>query len=75
MLFCHPDHAGQGVTSKLFKALEAHARSNNLKTLTVEASACAQPVFAHLGIETVNRRDFDLDGVVVFNFAMEKRLS
>jgi putative acetyltransferase len=74
MLFCHPDHAGRGVTSKLFRTLEAHARRANIQTLTVEASACAQPVFAHWGFETVTRNDFEVNGVAVFNFSMKKPL-
>ena len=74
MLFCHPSHAGTGVASKLFQKLEARAKDLKIQTLTTDASAVAQAVFAKWGFETIKRNDFERNGVKIFNYSMSKQL-
>jgi putative acetyltransferase len=40
----------------------------------VEASEAARRLFERRGFTVVRRRDLDLDGVAIHNFAMVKRL-
>lgn len=73
-LFCRPDAAGTGVAAALCAALEAEARALGLARLYVEASEPARRFFLKRGFALLARRDFELDGVPIHNFAMEKRL-
>ena len=74
-LFCRPDVAGTGVTAALYQALEETARKDGISMLFIEASEPARRFFAKQGFEAVERRDFEISGVPIHNFRMEKRLS
>ena len=71
-LFCRPDAAGTGVTSVLYGHMEAAAVRRGLKRLYVEASEPARRFFLKNGFTVLGRRDFELSGVPIHNFAMEK---
>ena len=71
-LFCRPDAAGTGVTSVLYGHMEAAAVRRGLKRLYVEASEPARRFFLKNGFRVLGRRDFELSGVPLHNFAMEK---
>jgi putative acetyltransferase len=73
-LFCRPDLVGQGVASALCDALEAAARRQGIARLYVEASEGARPLFLRKGFSVIERRDFEVRGVPIHNYAMEKRL-
>jgi putative acetyltransferase len=73
-LFCRPDAAGTGVTSVLYDHIEAAAADRGITRLFVEASEPARRFFLKKGFEDVERRDFELSGVPIHNFAMEKRI-
>ena len=73
-LYRHPDHAGHGLGSRLIEAVEELARDWGLDRLFTEASELARPVFARAGYEELHRRDLEIDGVAIHNFAMEKRI-
>lgn len=73
-LFCRPDAAGTGVTAALYAALEAAARGRGIGLLYVEASEPARRFFVRQGFELIGRRDFEMAGVAIHNFEMEKRL-
>ena len=73
-LFCRPDAAGSGVAAVLYAELEAAALTRGLGRLYVEASEPARRFFLKQGFALVGRRDFELAGVAIHNFAMEKRL-
>jgi putative acetyltransferase len=73
-LFCRPDAAGTGVTAALYAAIEAEARARGIARLHVEASEPARRFLLKQGFVLVERRDFELTGVAIHNFAMEKRL-
>jgi len=72
--YCRPDAAGTGVASALYDALEAEGRGRGLNRLFVEASEPARRFFLRKGFTLLGRRDFDIGGVPIHNFEMEKRL-
>jgi putative acetyltransferase len=69
------DVAGTGVTTKLYEALEQAARTNAIPLLFAEASEPARRFFAKQGFAVIERRDFEIAGVPIHNFRMEKRLA
>lgn len=73
-LFCRPEAAGTGGTAILYCELEAEAVRAGIDSLYVEASEPARRFFLKQGFEVIERRDFELTGVPIHNFRMEKRL-
>ena len=73
-LFCRPEAAGQGLASALYRELEQAARDAGMTYLYVEASESARPVFARHGFTVVRREDFEMSGVPIHNYTMEKHL-
>lgn len=74
-LFRLPDLKHRGVGAALLNALIYQAGVNDIRRLTVEASELAKPVFLRAGFKVVGRRDFELRGVPVHNYAMERLLA
>jgi putative acetyltransferase len=74
-LFCRPDMAGKGITAQLYEALEQAARDHEIDLLFTEASEPARRFFLKRGFEVIERRDFEISGVPIHNYRMEKRLS
>jgi len=70
-LFADPAVAGRGVTSRLLDVLERTARDRGLTRLYVEASEPARRFLVKRGYEVVRRRDFEIRGVPIHNYAME----
>jgi putative acetyltransferase len=73
-LYCRPDFVGKGVASALYDFLEAHARERAMPRLYVEASELARRLLQRKGFAVVTRRDFEVNGVMIHNYAMEKIL-
>lgn len=73
-LYADPDAAGTGVVAQLYAELEAAARAQGLTRLYVEASEAARRFFLKQGFAELHRRDFEVDGVAIHNYAMEKQL-
>ena len=74
MLYCHPDHASQGLAGRLIEHVLGQANARGLDRMWTEASDLARPVFERAGFAVLQRREFDLHGVTIHNWAMEKRL-
>jgi putative acetyltransferase len=74
-LYCRPDFVGRGVASALYDRLEAAACERGLTRLHVEASELARRLFERKGFSMLERRDFELRGVAIHNYAMFKILS
>jgi len=74
MLYGHPDHTRQGLAERLLAAAEAHAIKLGVARLYTEASELARPAFERAGYVVQHRRDFEVDGVPIHNYAMEKHL-
>lgn len=73
-LYNHPQHTRRGLASRLLAAAEEHARTLGLSRLYTEASELARPSFERAGYAVTHRRDFEIDGVPIHNYAMEKLL-
>lgn len=73
-LYCSPDHSRKGLPDRLLATAEDYARASSVSRLYTEASELARPAFERAGYTVTHRRDFDLDGVAIHNYAMEKPL-
>ena len=73
-LYASPDIAGTGVVTKLYESLEAEAIKQGIGKLYSEASELAKSFMLKQGFSVVERRDFELCGVPIHNYAVEKRL-
>jgi putative acetyltransferase len=73
-LYCRPDAVGKGVGSMLIEALVGLAIRQGNSAVYVEASEIARPVFERHGFAVLRRRDFEVRGVPIHNYAMEKAL-
>lgn len=73
-LYCLPDAAGTGVAAALYGEIEAAARARGIARLYTEASEPARRFFLKRGFAVVERNDFEIAGVAIHNFRMEKRL-
>jgi putative acetyltransferase len=73
-LFADPEVAGRGAASDLLDVLERTARERGLTRLYVEASEAARRFLLKRGYEVERRRDFEIRGVAIHNYAMELRL-
>jgi putative acetyltransferase len=74
-LYCRPDAAGAGVAPGLLDELIARATSTNIPGLYVEASELARGLFERRGFALVSRRDFELRGRLIHNYAMKRSLA
>jgi putative acetyltransferase len=74
MLYVHPSVAGQGVATMLVDALEKLAGARGAKTLTVDASDTAEPLFRKRGYTAKQRNTVTLNGEWLANTTMQKAL-
>lgn len=74
MLYCHPDHTRKGLAEQLLIAAEQKAQVLGLSRLFTEASELARPAFERAGYAVTHRRDFEIEGVAIHNYAMDKPL-
>jgi putative acetyltransferase len=75
MLFVHPSVAGQGIASMLIDALEKLAGARGSKTLTVDASDTAEPLFRKRGYTPKQRNTVTVNGEWLANTTMQKTLA
>jgi len=75
MLYCAPAHAGRGLAGRLLNDTEEQAREMGSTKLYTEASELARPAFERAGYALIERREFELRGVMIHNYAMEKPLT
>lgn len=73
-LYCAPEAIGTGVTSALYDALEAIARHDGVTRLYAEASEAARRFFLKKGFVVTETRRFQIAGVDIHNYAVEKSL-
>lgn len=73
-IFCHPESGRRGAGTALYERIEQLARELKLQRLYVEASEIAKPFFERQGFRVIDRRDFEIGGVPIHNYAMDKTL-
>jgi putative acetyltransferase len=73
-LYVAPEGEGQGVGSGLYARLEDIAYAQGSARVFVEASELARPLFERWGFALTRRNDFDVGGVAIHNYSMEKTL-
>jgi putative acetyltransferase len=73
-LYVAPDARGQGVADVLLDAIEAVAVEARITRLYSEASEAARRFLIRRGFVVLHRRDFEVGGVPIHNYAVEKRL-
>ena len=73
-LYCHPDHTRRGLADLLLAETEVMARHWGVERLYTEASDLARPAFERTGYSVTHKREFEIDGVPIHNWAMEKPL-
>ncbi len=73
LLYVSPEAAGQGVARLLLETATALAPPGATR-LYGEASETARPVFERLGFRVTDRRDFEVAGVPIHNWAVERPL-
>lgn len=69
-----PEAAGTGLSGRLLDELEAAAGADGIQRLYVEASEAARRFFLKRSFVVTARRDFEVDGVAIHNYAMERRI-
>lgn len=74
-LYCRPDAAGAGVASVLLDELISRARLAGVPKLYVEASELARSLFERKGFTLLRRCDFEVRGVPIHNYAMQRFLN
>ena len=74
-LYCHPDHTRRGLVDLLLAETEVMARHWGVERLYTEASDLARPAFERTGYSVTHKREFEIDGVPIHNWAMEKPLA
>ncbi|MEH6697241.1 MAG: GNAT family N-acetyltransferase [Brevundimonas sp.] len=72
-LYAHPDAAGRGVAKALLDRLIEVARESGISHLHVEASELARGLFERAGFYVMRRREFEINGVLIHNYAMLRR--
>lgn len=75
MLYCASAHAGRGLAARLLSHADEQARSIGVTRLYTEASELARKPFERAGYTVIERRDFELRGIPIHNYAMEKVLA
>ncbi len=75
VLYCAPEAAGKGVASALYDKLEMIAREQRMPRLYAEASEVARRFFLRKRFVVKETRRFEIAGVPIHNYAVEKLLS
>ncbi len=73
-LYIAPDARGHGVADALLDAVEAEALRMKVRCLYAEASEAARRCLGRRGFVVLHRRDFEVNGVAIHNYAVEKVL-
>ena len=72
-LYAHPTAAGRGIAAAILEALIEAAEASGMTELRVEASELARGLFERAGFTVTARRDFEVNGVPIHNYAMRRR--
>ncbi|MGV8953407.1 MAG: GNAT family N-acetyltransferase [Cypionkella sp.] len=71
LAFVAPDQQGRGAATALHTAVLAHARTQNMQQLHVEASLAAHGFFLRRGWQDLGRQTIERHGQQIDNFRMQ----
>ena len=74
-LYCHPDHANEGLGKSLLETAALYAKYNAISHLFTEASEVAKTAFEAAGYTAVKKRTFEIEGVAITNWAMVREIA
>ena len=74
-LYNHPDHSRKGLALNLLATASLYAKHHGMTRLYTEASDLARPSFEQAGYVATEKREFEIDGVPIHNWAMEKTIT
>ncbi|MAD97962.1 MAG: hypothetical protein CMB99_11610 [Flavobacteriaceae bacterium] len=74
LMYVHPSHTGKGIAKSLCNIIEELARNHGTKVLHTDASETAKPFFERMGFSSIRKNSFELRGVLIHNYHMEKKL-
>jgi putative acetyltransferase len=74
-LYGDPAWKGRGAAMAIYQAMEQAARERRIGRLYAEASEAALSFFQRNGFAVLARRDFEVQGVPIHNYAVEKMLT
>ena len=74
-LYAAPEAAGTGVVAALYDELEQGARRRHIGRLYAEASEAARRFFLKQGFVVTAKREFEISGAPIHNYAVEKDLT
>jgi putative acetyltransferase len=74
-LYSAPAAAGSGAAAAVYAELERRAGEARIGRLYAEASEPARRFFLRRGFAVIARRDFEVAGTAIHNYAVEKRLA
>ncbi|HOI05945.1 MAG TPA: GNAT family N-acetyltransferase [Deltaproteobacteria bacterium] len=72
LLYCHADHQGQGVGSRLLSHAERQIKASGVTHVSTEASITARPFFEKRGFEVVKEQKVRRNGSNFINYVMVK---
>ncbi|MEN6621929.1 MAG: GNAT family N-acetyltransferase [Smithella sp.] len=73
LIYCHADHQGQGIGSKLLKYVERQLKASGITCFFTEASITARPFFEKQGFKVIKEQRVQKNDVSLINYIMEKR--
>ncbi len=73
-MYVSPEHQGHGIGRRIHEMLEAEARRQGIRQLTLEASLNSVAFYEHLGYKSVQERIWRLEGAQIRNVIMTKDL-
>ena len=73
-LYNDPAHTRKGLALNLLATASLFAKHHGITRLYTEASDLARPSFEEAGYVATEKREFEIDGVPIHNWAMEKAI-
>ena len=74
-MYVSKDHQGMGVASKIYEELQSFAKRNGFEKIVSDVSITAKTFFERRGFQVVQEQQVTIDGVLLTNYKMQKRLT
>jgi putative acetyltransferase len=74
LMFVHKDYQRKGIAELLYRELEAWALQLGIARLNADVSKTAKPFFERMGFAILQEQEVWLQGVMLLNYKMYKRI-